>query len=246
MRVAYLLTLALLWPALTMAGLHKCTDADGSTRYSDQPCAADEAAEQRDMPGMDGALLGSGTLKIHHSWMRSPALLPADWQCEGQGCRCNGRHAALDSDPTRRLLDALGNLPNSWRNHQSGLDSWTKRGGAQSGRAAEAQGRVADSACQVAHHQWVIRQLHPGLTEALLEGHAYNQYVRQTLESSCRRPEETGWTQSEEAKEYVRCLDRTSSQRNEAVRAAKLTGGTETVLRRALSELGFPRSDSPP
>ncbi len=246
MRLVCLLLLCLFWPAIAAAGLHKCTEADGSTRYSDQPCAADEAAEQREMPGIDGgAAVGSGELKIHFSWMRTPSMLPADWQCQEQGCLCNGRHEALDADPTRRLLDALGNLSNSWRNHQSRLDTFTSRGGAQSARAAEMQSGVADSACGVANHQWVVKQLHPGLTRDLLDGHAHNEYVRQTLESTCRKPEETGWTQSEEAKEYVRCLGQTSSRRNEAVRAAKLTGNTEAALRRALSELGFARSDTP-
>lgn len=234
----------LCWSAPTLAGLHKCTDADGSTRYSDQPCAADEDAEQREMPGMGGgAAVGSGELKIHHSWMRTPSLLPADWQCEGLGCLCNGRHDALEPDPTRRLLDALGNLANSWRNHQSSLSGWNARGGAQSQKAASMGAGVAESACRVANHQWVVRSLHPQLTESLLEGHAHNEYVRQTYESKCRKPEETGWTRSEEAKEYVRCLDQTRSQRNEAVRAARLTGQTEAALRRALSELGFARSD---
>ena len=246
MRHVCLLLFALWLAPQAEAGLHKCTEADGSTRYSDRPCAADEQAETRAMPGTGGgSAVGSGDLKIHHSWMATPSLLPADWTCEGDGCLCNGDHEALDADQTRRLTHALGNLSNSWRNHLSTLQRWNQRGGSQNAEAAGMRRGVADSACKVANKQWVIRQLHPSLTSQLLESHQHNEYLKQTLESRCRKPEETGWTQSEEAKEYVRCLNETRGQRNEAVRAARQTSGTERLLRQSLSELGFARSDAP-
>jgi hypothetical protein len=242
----YLILFALFWAPIADAGLHKCTEPDGSTRYSDRPCAADEKAESTAMPGMGGgAAAGSGDLKIDHTWMAPPSMLPSDWTCDTGGCLCNGRHEALDVEPSSRLINALGNLSNSWRNHLSSLRSWNQRGGAQNTDAAGMRSGVSDSACRVANQQWVVRQLHPALTKTLLESHEHNEYLAKTLESRCRKPEETGWTQSEEAKEYVRCLNETRSQRNEAVRASRQTGSTERALRQALSELGFPRSDAP-
>ncbi|MBD8527655.1 hypothetical protein [Pseudomarimonas arenosa] len=240
--------LGLLMLGQAQADLHRCTAADGSVSYRDTPCEASEASQVEAMPGNGKAL--SADLReavnlsgFHPSWFEGPRHLVQRVQCSASACACGHQREVIQTDTVVSVLNAMMSLPSDWRAHGAAAKRWDELGARQSTFPA-VRGEVERMACRVALRQMIVARWYPTVAPLVIEGHEQREQRLAEIDARCKRPEETGWTQSEAAKEWVRCLDRNRSEHNEAVRSRRQTSGIYDSLLEAAEDLRKPRPRS--
>lgn len=239
-----MLLFALGWVVPAQAELHRCRQADGSQRYQDTPCAADEEAHSEPMPGAPPKSIttrASGhAARLHPSWFDAPRYMQAAAQCDEAECRCGTQRVTLQWDLRTRLLNALTALPSLWRFHDSAVRRYQELGARQSQYPAMRED-LAVSACRIHVEQKVLEALYPHTADQLLGEHAEAERALAALEGQCGEVKETGWTNSESAKRWVECRNRLSSERNALARQSRNLSGTADALRRAMAGLTVAR-----
>lgn len=223
------------------AALHKCVDAAGKTRYSDMPCPEAEQAESQPMPGSGQARSAEMREKLessglHSSWFEAPQYLVDRPQCTARLCSCGSERVKLNEEPVSTLLNAMLSLPSLWQAHAAASQRWESMGQKQASFPA-VRGEVENLACRVVIYQLIVADLFPTTAEGALQEHQQREQRLADIDARCKKPDESGWTQSEEAKEWVRCRDQNRAAHNEAVRQRRSTGGSARALEDATDAL---------
>lgn len=228
-----------------LASLHRCKAVDGTVSYRDTPCDDDEVAKVESMPGGAGAISpeardAMASAGFHPSWFAAPPYLASQVRCTESLCACGDDHISLQKDRLSALLDAMLGLPGDWKALDSGVQRWNEMGSRQSKFPAIRE-QLERSACRVAMRQRIAAKLYAQVAPATIESHQAREQAVDSIDAQCKKPDETGWTQSEAAKEWVRCLDRNRQQHNQAVRARRQTSGGYNALLDAIDALQRPR-----
>jgi hypothetical protein len=207
------------------AKTYKCTSVSGAVSYQFKQCESTAKKVIFDDPYKDN-------LGFHSSWFNKPAYLTSSTNCTETGCECGDQSYKYDENIETRVLNSLSTLRSSW-------SAIKKSNGAITSSMREYHGR---SACRVVMHQKTIKQYFKEAEKLINENYQAANSALNEIDGDCVKPEETGWTNSKEAKEWVDCRGNRRSAHNMSVRLKKSYSSTYFYLQEEIKKLKRPRN----
>ncbi|WP_448554875.1 DUF4124 domain-containing protein [Thalassotalea montiporae] len=189
--------------------VYQCTDANGSVVFQGTPCA--EEAKETELYKAK-----QGKFGFHPSWFVSPRVGGAVARCTDTGCVCKGSTYEYQQNLNSRLLNAMSSLQGAWRYYQTNFDRYIEV--QKRGNAANLKKIVGDAACKVAIHQKTIELYYQEVADTIINEHEMASSAMNKIDAQCKQPNETGWTNSDRAKAWVKCKDRNRKAHNQANR----------------------------
>ncbi|MCE2594480.1 hypothetical protein K6Y31_06605 [Motilimonas cestriensis] len=196
------LTLLVSYPALS--AVYKC-QVGGKTIYQSTGCLEGKEIQLKSSQHATG---------LHASWFKRPALQQATALCGAQSCQCGDVLIKNQSEPKYTLMNALAGLPEKWRFYHQEYQRYQDMENRDSFPALKSN--LADSACRIAINQAVIEKYYSSVMSQTKTQYETAKAEYDEINSKCVKPDETGWTQSDAAKEYVKCSKANMKAQNKA------------------------------
>ena len=164
-----------------------------------------------------GNYYGLDALDIHPTWLESPKNLAVKATCNKDKCSClkiNRFRPKNNSELQFRVERVVEGLKWAWKAYE--------------------KSNTESNACNLLVSQKILELHYPEIAKKI--GTEYKEYMDSLRkeESQCVHPNTMGWTKSEEAKEYVSCLNRVSPKTKEIAKAARGTKIRYFQLKKAL------------
>ncbi|REL27723.1 DUF4124 domain-containing protein [Thalassotalea euphylliae] len=215
--------------------VYQCTDANGAVVFQGTPCA--QEAQETELYKAK-----QGKFGFHPSWFVSPRVGGAVARCTDTGCVCKDNTYAYQQNLNTRLLNAMSSLQGSWRYYQMMFDRYIKV--QKNGKASGLKKSLDDAACRVAVNQKTIELYYQEVSDSIINEHEMASSAVNRINDQCRQPNETGWTNSDRAKAWVKCRDRNRKAHNQANRLKREYSGYYFSLMQERKKLFSPRSQA--
>ncbi len=211
------------------AAVYKCT-VDGKLTFQQIPCMEGEQDTIKALYNENG---------LHNSWFDRPGYLTNSARCTNDGCQCGEINYDYQEDVDTRLLNAMARLQASWKTHSKALTRYKSIDNREKFPALK-KGLERD-ACNISISQATVKRYFASVSTSV--SNDYNTAVNSfdKIEGKCVKPDEEGWTASDEAKEYVRCSNETRKDRNKALRAKKSASSYYKELEKEIAKLKQPK-----
>ncbi|MGL1958995.1 MAG: DUF4124 domain-containing protein [Colwellia sp.] len=211
-KISYLTIILLIFTSNVNAEIFKCTDENGAVIFQDQQCTND--AEEIIINNQD-----KGPFGFHSSWFVSPRIGSGHASCSETGCTCKELTYEYQQDVNSRTLNALSSLPSSWNNYESQLSRYLKT--KKNGHSPRNKKNLDTAGCRIAFHQKTIKLYYEEVSKNIQNEHNMASTALNGIDGQCKKPNETGWTNSNQAKKWVNCKSSNRSSHNKAVRLKK-------------------------
>ena len=215
--------------------VYQCTDASGAVVFQGTPCA--EEANETELYKAK-----QGKFGFHPSWFVAPRVGGAVARCTDTGCVCKDKTFEYQQNLNTRLLNAMSSLQGSWRYYQTMFDRYIKV--QKNGKANGIKKSLDEAACRVAVNQKTIELYYQEVSDSIINEHEMASSAMTRIDGQCKQPNETGWTNSDSAKAWVKCKDRNRKAHNQANRLKRQYSSYYYSLMQEQKKLFRPRSQA--
>lgn len=212
------------------AEIHKC-DVNGQTVFQDKPC--------KDALRVTDSAKKKNATPLHQSWLDKPKYLRSRVSCTEVKCTC-GKQEYIYQNKDIRLLNAISGLKMRWRFHEGNITHYQSLGSNRNNFPAVMR-NIEKSACSLAMDQKTVEKHYLNDAKEIFQDNQIAVDAREANKNACIKPDETGWTTSDEAKEWARCKDRNRTEHNKRVRLSKQKSVRHKALMSDLEYLKLPR-----
>lgn len=188
-----LILLPLLFAPTIQAGVYQCT-VNGKVTFQALPC---ESGDQTVLKASNYNQFG-----MHDSWFQRPGSLPEDPQCRHGYCFCGNDSWSINKDERTELLNSMSNLRSAWKNHNPRYQMSTKE------------------ACRMAIYQNFIKNNFETVADRILADYENSALMTKAEQLECPKPNLEGWTRSEEARRWARCIREQSASKKQSYKAS--------------------------
>ncbi|TCI02892.1 hypothetical protein EZV61_11395 [Corallincola luteus] len=212
------------------AEIFKC-DIDGKMVFQQMPCKQGIQEVLDKTEGVDG---------LHGSWFKRPEMLRSSVRCNDVACTCGDKNVEYNEDEAINLLNAMSGLISGWKSHRYAMSTYRKHS-SKGKRYSGTVDSVKGAACRIAIYQKIVKEDYALVSETIIAAHELNSSGLKAIKETCKKPDETGWTNSQEAKDYVLCKDKNRKANNLAVKMNRKTRGLYNMLMQDTAKLRAPR-----
>ncbi|WP_434340016.1 hypothetical protein [Motilimonas cestriensis] len=218
LALLYLVTLTLLVSYPALSAVYKC-QVGGKTIYQSTGCLEGKEIQLKSSQHATG---------LHASWFKRPALQQATALCGAQSCQCGDVLVNNQKEPKYTLMNALADLPEKWRFYHQEYQRYQDMENRESFPALKSN--LAESACRIAINQALIEKYYSSVMSETQAQYKTSKAAYDEVNNRCVKPDETGWTQSDAAKEYVKCSKANMAAQNKANKKLRSQGWHKSLL----------------
>lgn len=207
------------------AAVYKCT-VEGKLTFQQFPCSEGE---------QDTLINSFNEYSLHNSWFERPGYLVNSARCTDIGCTCSDQVYDYQEHESMRLLNAMVSLQSIWKSHKSDLTHYN--GIKNREEYPSLRKNLERKACRISVEQTTIKRYFFAVNSSV--SNDYNNAVShfEKIDGECVKPDESGFTMSEEAKEYVRCSDAIRKDRKKALQVKRSASMYYKELERETAKL---------
>jgi len=184
----------LLFCSESFSGVYQCL-VDGKTTFQSLPCTSGEQKIIKKNIYND--------FGMHMSWFEKPMLLPEQARCTMTHCFCASQIWRYSSDIKQDLLNSMRQLRYAWDSHNDEVNGYSVK---KLGFSNEIRQRIRKISCNISIKQLVIKKHFKEASEEISANYESASKVVKVLRKQCPKPSLQGWTQAQEARNWVQCI----------------------------------------